>query len=110
MDNVIRPTFRRAVAEAEAAPETVEAFSPLNVYGAAVGHFLALIRAENEKAGMTLQVIVGREGGDNAEAVAIFPDTAEGEADAEMAAFAILRALEIVKAAMLGGSVEAPSD
>ncbi|MGC5779844.1 hypothetical protein [Methylobacterium sp. NFXW15] len=100
MTNVIRPTFRRA--EAEAPPETVEAFSPLQVYGAAVGHFVALIRAEDEKVGMTLQVIIGREGGGNAEAVALFPDNAEGETDAEATAFAVIRALEIVKEAMVG--------
>ena len=102
MDNVIRPTFRRA--EAEAPPETVDAFSPLQVYGTVVGHFVALIRAEDEKVGMTLQLIVGRENGENAESVAIFPDTAEGEADAETTAFAILRTLEIVKEAMIGNS------
>lgn len=102
MDNVIRPIFRRV--EAEAPTETVDAFSPLQVYGAAVGHFVALIRAEDEKVGMTLQLIVGREGGENAESVAIFPDTVEGEADAETTAFAILRTLEIVKEAMIGNS------
>ncbi|MCJ2023130.1 hypothetical protein [Methylobacterium sp. J-067] len=100
MDNVIRPTFRRT--EAEAPPETVDAFSPLQVYGTAVGHFVALIRAKDEKVGMTLQLIVGREGGDNAESVAIFPDTAEGEADAETTGFAILRTLEIVREAFVG--------
>lgn len=102
MDNVIRPTFRRS--EAKAPPETVEAFSPLQIYGAAVGHFVALIRAEDEKAGMTLQVIVGREGGETAESVAILPDTAEGEVDADAMAHAILRTLAIVKEAMAGGS------
>ncbi len=100
MTNVIRPTFRRA--DAEASSGTVEAFSPLQVYGAAVGHFVALIRAEDEKVGMTLQVIVGREGGGNAEAVALFPDNAAGETDAETTAFAVIRALEIVKEAMVG--------
>lgn len=96
---MIRPTFRRI--EAEVPPETVEAFSPLQIYGAAVGHFVALIRAEDEKVGMTLQVIGGRKEGENAESVAIFPDSAEGEANAETTAFAVIRALEIVKEAMV---------
>ncbi|MCJ2026919.1 hypothetical protein [Methylobacterium sp. J-067] len=108
MDNVIRPTFRRL--EAEAPPETVDAFSPLRVYGTAVGHFVALIRAEDEKVGMTLQLIVGGEGGENAESVAIFPDSAEGEADAESTGFAILRSLTIVKEAMVVGAAEASFD
>ena len=99
MTNVIRPTFGRRT---DAEPETVERFSPLRVYGAAVGHFVALIRAETGEEGMTLQVIVGREGGVGAEAVAIHPDNAKGEADAEATGFAILRALEIVKEAMVG--------
>jgi len=99
MSNVIRPTFGRP---ADASHETVESSSPLRVYGTAVGHFVALIRAETGAEGQTLQIIIGREGGEGAEAVAIFPDNAEGEADAEAAAFAILRALEIVKEAMVG--------
>lgn len=99
MTNVIRPTFGRRT---EAEPETVESFSPLQVYGTTVGHFVALIRAETGDEGVTLQVIVGRDGGDGAESVAIFPDNAEGEANAEATAFAILRALDIVKEALVG--------
>lgn len=101
MTNVIRPTFGCRV---DADPETVESFSPLQVYGIAVGHFVALIRAETGGEGVTLQIIVGREGSEGAEAVAIFPDTAEGEAKAEATGFAILRTLEIVKEAMVGAA------
>lgn len=99
MTNVIRPTFGRP---ADASPDVVQEFSPLQVYGTAVGHFVALIRAETGDEGETLQVVVGREGGEGAEPVAIFPDTAEGEADAEATAFAILRSMDIVKEAMVG--------
>jgi hypothetical protein len=101
MTNVIRPTFGRAATEA---PETVDDFTPLQVYGTAVGHFVALIRAEDDEAGQTLQLIVGQADGGAAEAVAILPDTAEGEADAEITAYAILRTLEIVKEAFVDGA------
>lgn len=106
MDNVIRPTFGRPPkAEPETAePETVSEFSPLQVYGTGVGHFVAMIRAETGAEGPTLQLIVGRDGGEGAESVAIFPDNPEGEADAEATAFAILRTLEIVKDAIVGGT------
>ena len=101
MTNVIRPTFGR---RPDAEPEIVESFSPLQVFGTTVGHFVALIRAETGDEGITLQVIVGRDGGEGAESVAIFPDNAEGEADAEVTAFAILRTLEIVKEAMVNAT------
>jgi len=104
MDNVIRPTFGRpAKTEPNTAEhETVSEFSPLQVYGTTVGHFVALIRAEFGAEGPTLQLIVGQDGGEGAESVAVFPDNAEGEADAETTAFAILRTLEIVKEARDG--------
>lgn len=56
MDNVIRPTFgRRVSTDSKAAdPEIVEAFTPLRIYGTAVGHFVALIRAERGAEGLTL--------------------------------------------------------
>jgi hypothetical protein len=99
MTNVIRPTFGRAATEV---PETVDHFTPLHVYGTAVGHFVALIRAEDDAAGKTLQLIVGQEGSEAAETVVILPDTAEGEEDAGVTAYAILRTLEIVKEAFVG--------
>ncbi len=104
MDNVARPTFGRpSNAKAEpGAPETVEEFTPLRIHGTAVGHFVALIRAERGDAGLTLQVIVGREDADGAESVAIFSDDEDGKADAEATAFAILRSLEVLKGAMVG--------
>jgi hypothetical protein len=57
MSNVIRPTFGRP---ADASHETVQSFSPLRVYGTAVGHFVALIRAETGAEGQPLQIIIGR--------------------------------------------------
>lgn len=101
MTNVIRLPLGRAVADA---PETIDDFTPLQVYGAAVAHFVALIRAEGREAGKTLQLIVGQERGEAAETVAILPDTNVGEAEAEAMAHAILRTLEIVKESFVGGS------
>lgn len=101
MTNVIRFPFGCAVAEAS---ETVDDFTPLQVYGTAVGHFVALIRAKSEEAVQTLQLIVGQERGEVAEAVAILPDTAEGEVDAEAMAHAILRTLAIVREAFVGSA------
>lgn len=99
MTNIIRPTFGRG---SDVAAETVDDFTPLQVYGTAVGHFVALIRAEDEAAGTTLQLIVGQADGAAAEAVAILPDTAVGEADAEVTAHAILRTLTIIQEAFVG--------
>jgi hypothetical protein len=99
MTNVIRPNFGRATDEAS---ETVDNFTPLQVYGKTVGHFVALIRAQNEEAGETLQLIVGQETGEAAETVAILPDTAAGEAEAEAMAHAILRTLAIVRESFVG--------
>jgi hypothetical protein len=101
MTNVIRPNFGQV---ADESPETVDDFTPLQVYGTAVGHFVALIRAEGDEAGKTLQLIVGQEHGEAAETVAILPDTAEGEVDAEAMAHAILRTLSIVKEAFVGSA------
>ena len=55
----------------------------MHVYGSAVGHFVALIRADSHEAGKTLQLIVGQERGEADETVAILPDTAGGEVEAE---------------------------
>ena len=99
MTNVIRPNFGRATDEYS---ETVDDFTPLQIYGKTVGHFVALIRAESDEAGETLQLIVGQETGEAAETVAILPDTAAGEAEAEAMAHAILRTLAIVRESFVG--------
>lgn len=99
MTNVIRPNFGRATDEVS---ETVDNFTPLQVYGKAVGHFVALIRAESDEAGATLQLIVGQETGVAAETVAVLPDTAVGELEAEAMAHAILRTLAIVRESFVG--------
>ena len=99
MTNVIRPNFGRTTDEAS---ETVDNFTPLQVYGKAVGHFVALIRAQSDEVGETLQLIVGQETGEAAETVAILPDTAEGEVEAEAMAHAILRTLAIVRESFVG--------
>lgn len=107
MTNVIRLPLGRADA---GSPETVDDFTPLHVYGSAVGHFVALIRADSHEAGKTLQLIVGQERGEAAETVAILPDTAGGEVEAEAMAHAILRTLEILREAFVGGVVSAVLD
>jgi hypothetical protein len=101
MSNVIRPDFgtrREARAEAAAAPApAAEESLPLRVYGIAAGHLVALLRDDAAPEGPVLRVAVGPEGGNRVEAVAVVPATPEGEVDADLAALAVLRALEIVE-------------
>ena len=107
MTNVIRPCFSRATDEAS---EIVDNFTPLQIYGKAVGHFVALIRAESGEAEETLQLIVGQETGVAAETVAILPDTVVGEVEAEAMAHAILRTLAIVRESFVGCAGSSPLD
>lgn len=100
MSNVIRPTFgaRREVPPKEADPSVPPQAEdqPLRVYGIGAGHLVALLQDDAAPEGPVVKVVVGPEGGDTVEAVAILPATPEGEADADMAAMAVLRALEVV--------------
>ncbi|MDP4024010.1 hypothetical protein Q8W71_15370 [Methylobacterium sp. NEAU 140] len=98
MSNVIRPTFGRRPEPAAPAPEA-ETVQLLRVYGTAAGHGVALIRHEAGPEGPALRIVVGPDGSDTVEAVAVLPDTPEGEADAERTALAILRALAVVEGA-----------
>ena len=93
MDNVIRPTFGRPTAAPDAA---AEAYHPLRVYGTAAGYLVALIRADAGPEGQALRIVVGPEAADAVETVAVLPDDAAGETDAERIGLAILRTLEIV--------------
>ena len=103
MSNVIRPTFgapRGAASEPAVTPASPEArYEPLRVYGIAAGHIVALLQDDAAPEGPVVKVVVGPEGGNTVEAVAILPATPEGEADADMAAMAVLRALEVLAAA-----------
>ena len=100
MSNVIRPTFgapREAASEPAVTPASPEArYEPLRVYGTAAGYLVALLRDDAAPEGPVVKVVVGPDGGNSVEAVAILPATPEGEADADMAAMAVLRALEVL--------------
>lgn len=92
MSNVIRPTFGgRKPSEAPSPGE----YAPLRVFGDAAGYAVAMIRDEAAPEGPAIRVVVGALSGNEVEPVATYPATSEGEADAETAAFAILRTLEL---------------
>ncbi|WP_246682823.1 hypothetical protein [Methylobacterium sp. WL9] len=57
-----------------------------------------MVRDEQTKQGPVFKVVVGLSDGSEVEAVAILPDTSEGEADAEVVGMAILRTLEVIEA------------
>jgi hypothetical protein len=99
MTNIIRPNFggRDREAEPAIAAEALEAHEPLHVYGTAAGYLVALLEDAGAPEGRCLKVVIGAVGGNVLEAVAVMPATDEGRVDADMAAMAVLRALEVVE-------------
>lgn len=101
MSNVIRPTFgARASAVSNTPPtprEGGEIYQPLRIYGTAADHLVALLRDDAAPEGPVMKVVIGRKTGNIVETVTILPATPEGEADADLAAMAVLRALEIIE-------------
>ena len=71
----------------------------MRVYKTAAEYLVALLPDDAAPVGPVVKVVVGPDGGKSVEAVAILPATPEGEADAEMAAMAVLRALEVLAGA-----------
>ncbi|KQO92008.1 hypothetical protein [Methylorubrum extorquens] len=99
MTNIIRPNFggRDREAEPAVAADALEAYEPLHVYGTAAGYLVALLEDASGPEGRCLKVVIGAVGGNVFEAVAVTPATDEGRVDADMAAMAVLRALEVVE-------------
>lgn len=101
MTNVIRPTFG-SKPQAKPAEKGGPVPHPgvhllLRVYGKAAGYFVALISDETDPAGHVVKVVVGTDTSDEVDAVAMMPATPEGEAEAAVAAMAILRTLEVIE-------------
>ncbi|MBD8908077.1 hypothetical protein [Methylorubrum zatmanii] len=99
MTNIIRPNFGSRSREAEPSEfaSSEEEYQPLHVYGTAAGYVVALLEDARGPEGRALKVVVGSAGKSTIEAVAVMPVTDEGRVDADMAAMAVLRALEIVE-------------
>lgn len=99
MTNIIRPNFggRSREAEPSEATDAGDEFQPLHVYGTAAGYLVMLMEDARGPEGFVLKVVVGSAGKNLVEAVAVTPATDEGRADADAAAMAVLRALEIVE-------------
>ncbi|TFZ56364.1 hypothetical protein E4V01_18715 [Methylorubrum sp. Q1] len=93
MTNIIRPNFGGRDREAEPAM----AAEALHIYGTAAGYLVALLEDAGGPEGRCLKVVTGSVGGNVFETVAVMPATDEGRIDADMAAMAVLRALEIVE-------------
>jgi hypothetical protein len=102
MDNVIRPAFGARSAPSEPAhpkaSPTPDEWRQLHLYGKAAGYLVGLLRDEDGPEGRTHRVVVGRLDTNAIEAVTVVPATPEGEIDAERAAMAVLRTLEILEA------------
>ncbi|MGX5774867.1 hypothetical protein [Methylorubrum zatmanii] len=100
MTNIIRPNFGSRSREAEpsefASPE--EEYQPLHVYGTAAGYVVALLEDARGPEGRALKVVVGPATGNTIEAVAVMPATDDGRVDADAAAMAVLRTLQVVEA------------
>ena len=109
MSNVIRPTFgaRPKPDDTDAPPAvaSVTRHRALRVFGQAAGYEVALIHDEDTPQGPVFKVVVGPEDGGEVEAVAILPDTPEGDADAEVIGMAILRTLEVIDVAQRGPEI-----
>lgn len=103
MPNVIRPTFgsrpRETDEAAPVAPLGSDGYHQLHVYGRAAGYLVALMEDAGGPEGDALKIVVGPLADNEVEAVAVMPATPEGRIDADVAAMAILRTLEIVEAA-----------
>lgn len=99
MTNIIRPNFgvRDREAEPAIAADAVEEYQPLHVYGTAAGYLVALLEDARGPEGRCLKAVIGSVGGNVFETVAVMPATDEGRVDADMAAMAVLRALEVVE-------------
>ncbi|CAO4173251.1 hypothetical protein [Methylorubrum aminovorans] len=99
MTNIIRPNFggRTHETELSEAPDPHEEYQPLHVYGTAAGYLVALVQDARGPEGRCLKVVLGAASKNTIEAVAVMPATDEGRVDADMAAMAVLRALEIVE-------------
>lgn len=98
MTNIIRPNFGGRDRQAEpSTADAVEAYEPIHVYGSAAGYLVALLEDAHGPEGRCLKVVTGSVGGNVFETVAATPATDEGRIDADMAAMAVLRALEIVE-------------
>ena len=99
MTNIIRPNFggRSREAEMAASVEVPTEHHPTHVYGTAAGYVVALLEDADGPEGRAFKVVVGLATGNTIEAVAAMPATDEGRIDADTAAMAVLRALEIVE-------------
>lgn len=99
MTNIIRPNFGGRSREADP-PEPAGAqdeYQPLHVYGTAAGYVVALLEDTHGPEGRALKVVIGPASGNMIEAVAVTPATETGRVDADAAAMAVLRTLEIVE-------------
>ncbi len=99
MSNIIRPNFGSRSREAEPSDpaDPGDEYHPLHVYGTAAGYVVALLEDNRGPEGQALKVVIGPAAGNTIEAVAVMPDTDEGRVDADTAAMAVLRALEVVE-------------
>lgn len=98
MGDVIRPTFGGGERSEPAADGPPAAYVPLRAVGSAGDYAVGLIRDDAAPEGSVIKVVISALGWEEVEPVAIFPSTSEGEGeiDAEAAAFAILRTLELI--------------
>jgi hypothetical protein len=85
MNNVIRPSFRKAHTEVD----EVRRF-----YGETRTHRVGLVACPAEPYGATLKVVMGPSDGEDLEAVAVVLDGPGAEAEADRIGIAVLRALQ----------------
>lgn len=99
MSNIIRPNFGSRSQEAEPSEpaDPGDEYLPLHVYGTAAGYVVALLEDTRGPEGRALKVVIGPTSGNTIEAVAVMPATDEGRIDADAAAVAVLRAMEIIE-------------
>lgn len=96
MTNVIRPTFGKRPPPASSTNAPAAEYRPLRSLGKAAGYIVALMEDEGPQ-GPAVKVVIGNASGNTVEAIALMAHTPAGKAEAEAAALAVLRALEIVE-------------
>lgn len=97
MGDVIRPTFGKP-SSGESPDVSGGEIELMHGFGEAAGYQVSLIRQRVTPTGDVYKIVVGLIDEDEVHTVAMTPATPAGEADAAMAAAAVMRTLELIEA------------
>ena len=96
MGIILRPRFG-GIPSGGYGNDTGDKAPPVSVMGTVGGHRVVVLRANDPGLGDVRQVILVPRAGTEATAISVHPADAAGEADATMAAIAVLQALAVIE-------------